>query len=175
MGAPGLDNPLRGQHVQHGGAGAANGAAHLWRRDGGHVDPQVSFPITRRWRAPRTLQARVELQATISRTGTIENLRVVERAAFAATGRDRRRAAVALPAVSAERRAGGSGDDDQCRLQAGLAQSSSDRKAALILLLRERGCLSFRASFAKANEARGTRIFCCLARAGRGGRQWLLP
>ncbi|MDR3799813.1 MAG: TonB family protein [Terracidiphilus sp.] len=76
MGAPGLDNPLRGQHVQtvvqasqpprHISSGVMEGM--LIRR----VIP--SYPPMAR--ATRTA-GRVELQATISRTGTIENLRVV--------------------------------------------------------------------------------------------------
>jgi len=76
MGAPGLDNPLRGQHVQ-----TVVQAPQTPRRismgvmQGMLVDKVLPvYPsIGRAVRA----QGTVELQATISRTGTIENLRVV--------------------------------------------------------------------------------------------------
>ena len=76
MGAPGLDNPLRGQHVQT----VVQAPQTVRRVSGGVMEGMLIRRVLPDYppmaRATHTA-GRVELQATISRTGTIENLRVV--------------------------------------------------------------------------------------------------
>ena len=76
MGAPGLDNPLRGQHVQT----VVQAPQTVRRISGGVMEGMLVhrvLPVYPAMARATHTAGRVELQATISRTGTIDNLRVV--------------------------------------------------------------------------------------------------